>query len=100
MFALVYLNEKNDVKRYSTHRYYLPKGIIIGYSVIINGKNLWTTCQFWSKTIWRNKKVNNRTGDDYTMGWLLDYENINNHYRLTVIKLSRGSELDGDPKAI
>ena len=41
MFALVYLNEKNDVKRYSTHRYYLPKGIVIGYSVIINGKNFY-----------------------------------------------------------
>ena len=37
LFALVYLNRKNDVERFKTRRYYLPKGIIKNYNVIING---------------------------------------------------------------
>ena len=41
MFVLVYLNKSNDVKRFTARRYYLPKGIIKNYNVIINGKNLY-----------------------------------------------------------
>ena len=42
------------------------------------------------------------TGQDeyYTTGCLLDYKHIKNHYRLTTVDLSRGNELDADPKAI
>ena len=36
LFLLVYLNWKNDVKRDKSRRYYLPKGIIKNYSVIVN----------------------------------------------------------------
>ena len=39
--CLVYLNKSNDVKRFTATRYYLPKGIIKNYNVIINGKNLY-----------------------------------------------------------
>ena len=39
LFVLVYLNKSNDVKRYSIKKYYLPKGIIKTFKVIINGKN-------------------------------------------------------------
>ena len=39
LFVFVYLNEANFPKKYSAVRYYLPKGIIKSYNVIINGKN-------------------------------------------------------------
>ena len=41
LFILVYLNQNNDVKRYKAKKYYLPKGIIKDYNVIINGKKIY-----------------------------------------------------------
>ena len=41
MFGLVYLFRDNDVKRFETQRYYLPKGTIKNYNVIFNGKNFY-----------------------------------------------------------
>ena len=41
LFVLVYLNRNIDVKQFKTQRYYLPKGIIVNYNVIINGKNFY-----------------------------------------------------------
>ena len=41
LFLLTYLNRKNDVKRFKIWRYYLPKGIIKNYNVIMNGKNFY-----------------------------------------------------------
>ena len=41
LFVLVYSNEDDDSKRSKTRRYYLPKGIIRNYNVIINGKNFY-----------------------------------------------------------
>ena len=38
----VYLNRNNDVERFKTRRYYLSKGIIVNYNVIINGKTFMT----------------------------------------------------------
>ena len=39
-------------------------------------------------------------GENYTTGWLLDYNFIKNHYKLIAVDLSRQNELDVDPKAI
>ena len=40
LFTLVYLNRNNDVNQFDPRRYYIPKGIIKNYNVIINGKKL------------------------------------------------------------
>ena len=40
LFVLVYSNEDGDSKRFKTRRYYLPKGRIESYNVIINKKKL------------------------------------------------------------
>ena len=40
LFVLVYTNEDADSKRFKAKRYYVPKGIIKNYNVIINGKNV------------------------------------------------------------
>ena len=41
LFVLVYLNRGSDVKRFKTRKYFLPKGIIKNYNVIIIGKNFY-----------------------------------------------------------
>ena len=50
LFVLVYANENADSKRFKTERYYLPKGIIDNYNVIINGNN------FYDQTVDSNIK--------------------------------------------
>ena len=39
LFVLLYSNQDDNFKRFKTRRYYLPKGIIEKYNVIINGKS-------------------------------------------------------------
>ena len=41
LFALVNINKDANSKRFKAKRYYLPKGIIVNYNVIINGKNFY-----------------------------------------------------------
>ena len=100
LFVLVYSNEDADSKRFKAKRYYLPKGIIKIYNVIINGKNFYD--QAIDSDIKRYeeiRKLKTRQGED-TTGCLLDYDYIKNHYRLIAVDLSRQKELDADPKAI
>ena len=42
LFVLVYSNQDDNSKRYKAKRYYLPKGIIKIYRVIIDGKTFMT----------------------------------------------------------
>ena len=46
------------------------------------------------------KKLTTGQNEDYTTGYLLDYDYIKTHYRLIAVDLSRQKELDSDPKAI
>ena len=39
-FVLIYTNHDSNAKRFNARKYYLPKGIIKNYNVIINGKNI------------------------------------------------------------
>ena len=41
LFALVYSNQNDNDKRFKNQRYYLPKGCIDNYNVIINGKDFY-----------------------------------------------------------
>ena len=69
--------------------------------MIINGKNFYD--QPIDSDIKRSAEIRKLTtgqGEDYTTGYLLDYDYIKNHYRLIEIDLSRQKELDADPKAI
>ena len=89
MFDLVYLN-RNDVKRFKTRRYYLPKGKIKNYNVIINGKNFYDRpIDSDIKRYQEIRKLTTGQSEYYTTGWLLDYEYIKNHYRLVALDLSR-----------
>ena len=90
MFVLVYSNEDDDSKRFKANRYYLLKGIIKIYNVIINGKNFYE--QAIDSDIKRYEeiwKLRTRQGEYYTTGCLLDYDYVKNHYRLIAVDLSR-----------
>ena len=39
-------------------------------------------------------------GDDYTTGYLVDYNYFEKHYKMIAIALSEQQELDSDPKAM
>ena len=67
LFVLVYSNQDDNAEKYKTRSYYLPKGIINNYIVIISGKN------FFDQTIDSNikrykeiRKLTTRQDKDYT----------------------------------
>ena len=96
-------NAPNEVKRYSSKRYYLPKPVIKNHNVMINGKNFYD--QPIASHIKQHKETRKLTtgkGKDYAVGCLLDYENIKNHYRrigidclfvLTILEKIKGARL-------
>ena len=99
--VLVYTNQNAASRRFKAKRYYLPKGIIDNYNVIISGKNFYD--QAIGSDIKRYKeirKLSTGQGEDYTTRCLLDYEYVKNHYRLIAADLSRQKELGADPNAI
>ena len=97
MVVLFYSNWKNYIKRHNAKKYYLPKGIINNYNVIINGKNLYDQpIDSDIKCYKEIRKLTTGQGVDYTTGYLLDYEYTKDHYKL--VDLSRQKELDADPK--
>ena len=99
MFVLVYKNKGGNAKRFIAKRYHLPKDIIKISNAIISGKNLYDQAidsgLKWYKEI---KKLITWQEEDYTSGYLSDYDYIKNHYRLIAVDLSRQKELDTDPK--
>ena len=84
------MNRENVLKRLNTWKYCLTKGAIKNYDVIIDGKNFFD--QPADSDIKRYEEIRKITagqGEYYTTGCLLDYEYINNHYRLIAVDLSR-----------
>ena len=101
MFVLVYSIQDDNARRFKARRYYLPKDIIDNYNVIING-NIFND-QAIDSDIKRYEKIrilSTGQGEDYTAVFLLDYDYINNDYKLIAVDLSRQKELDANPKAI
>ena len=101
MFELVYPNVVDNAKRYKARRYYLPKGIIKNYNIIVKGKNFYD--QPIDSDMKRYKELRKLTvgqGEDYTTACLFEYDYIKNHYRLNVVDLRRQKELNADPKVI
>ena len=99
VFVLVYKNQDDASKRLKTKMYYLPKEIFDNYIVLINRKN------FYDQPVGSDvkryeeiRKLRTGLGEDYTTGFLLDYDYIKSHYRLIAVYLSRQKELDADTK--
>ena len=101
LFVLIYPNVANNAKRHSAKKYYLPRGRIKNYNVIINGKNFYDhPINFDIKWFEKIRKLTTGQGEDCTTGCLSDYQYIKNRYKLLAVHLSRPKELDADPKAI
>ena len=72
MFALVYLNQDENVNRFKTRIYSLPKSIIKNYNVTNNEKNFYD--QVIDSNIKRYEKIRKLTtdqGEDYTTGSII-----------------------------
>ena len=74
----------------SNKKYFLPRGEIKNYNVLIVGINFYD--QSINDIIKQHdefRKVSTRYGDDYTTGFLLDYAYFNDNYRLIAVDLCK-----------
>ena len=82
-------------------KYFLPRGDINNYNVLIDGRNFYDQpINDIIKQYDKVRKVSTVYGDDYTTGWLLDYAYLKDNYRLIAVGLDKQKDLDADPRAI
>ena len=82
-------------------KYFLPRGSIKNYNVLIDGRNFYDQpINDIIKQYDEIRKVSTGYGDDYTTGCLLDYAYFKDNYRLIAVDLSKQKALDTDPTAI
>ena len=93
--------DNNQPTRNGQRKYYLPRIALNKYNVFIDGRN------FYDNPIENNieryrelKKVMIGKAEDYTTGYLLDFNYFLKHYKLIAVDLSKRKELDADPRAI
>ena len=93
LFVLVYViadggNDETGIQ--NNERYFLPKGEIKNYKVLIDGRNLYD--QPISDLIKQYddvRKVSTGYGDDYATGCLLDYTYFKDNLSLIAVALSK-----------
>ena len=94
-------NSDNTVAIKNNRKYFLPRGEIENYIVLIDGRNFYDQpINDIIKQYDKVRKVSTGYGDDYTTGCLLDYAYFKDNYKLIAIKLSKLKVLDADPRAI
>ena len=87
--------------RNGQQKYYLPRISLNKYNVIIGGRNLYDNPIEGDIEKYRElKKVIIGKGKYYIIGYLLDFNYFDKHYKLVDVDLSKQKELDPDPKAI
>ena len=92
---------RDMIRTYSQGKYYLPRIDLNKYSVIIDGWNFYYNPIESDIEKYRElKKVMIGKGEDYTTGFLLDYNYFKKHNKLVAVDLSKQKELDADPRAI
>ena len=85
----------------SNKKYFLPRGEIKNYNVLIDGRNFYDQpINDIIKQYDEVRKVSTGYGDDYTTGCLLDYAYFKDNYRLIAVDLSKQKALDADSRAI
>ena len=85
---MIYTNQDDGAIRFKAQRYYLQKGIIKNYNVIINGQPTDSDIKKYKEI----RKLTIGQREDYTTGCLLDYEYIKNNYKLIAVHMSRQKE--------
>ena len=104
LFVLAFNNtdgNANKIERNSHRKYFLPSVDITNYNVLINGRNVYDQpINDQIKKYDEIRKIATGKGDDYTTGFLLDYQDFKNHYQLIAVDLPKQKELDADPRVI
>ena len=77
LLVLTLSHEDNNAKMYKFRRYYLLKGVIKDYHIMINGKNVYgQPIDSDTKRYKEIRKLITAQGEDYATGCLLDYDYI------------------------
>ena len=105
LFVLAYAiaagaeNNEADIKE--NKKYFLPRGEIKNYNVLIDGRNFYDqSINDLIKQYDEVRKVSTGYVDEYTTGSLMDYAYFKDNYKLIVVDLSKQKALDADPRAI
>ena len=87
LFALPF---ENETDREVHTKCYVPTEEIKDYNVVIDGRNFFDQPMKNDFKAYDNiTKITTGQGDDYTIGFLLDYNYFKEHYRLIAINLSK-----------
>ena len=103
LFVLAYsiANGGHDEAGIKDKKYFLPRGEIKNYNVLIDGRNFYDQpINDIIKQYDEVRKVSTGYGDDYTTGCLLDYAYFKDNYKLIAVDLSKQKALHADPRAI
>ena len=103
MFVLAFsnINDTNKDEKNSHRKYFLLRVNITNYNVLIDGRNFYDqSINSLVRQYDKIRKIATGQGDDYTIGYLLDYQYFKHHYNLIAIDLSGQKELDADSGAI
>ena len=105
LFVLAYVLDagaaNNEAGIKNNKKYFLPRGEIENYNVLIDGRNFYDEpINDLSKQYDEVRKVSTEQGHDYTTGGLLGYAYFKDNYRLIAVDLSKQKALDADPRAI
>ena len=104
LFVLTYTiaaGAENEAVIKSNRKYFLPRGEIKNYNVMISGINFCDQpINAFIKQYDEVRNVSTGHSDDYTTGCLLDYAYFKDTYRLIAVDLSKQKALDNDPRAI
>ena len=104
LFVLAFDNSNNDNKKVErdSHRKYFSSGVdIINCNVLVDGRNFYDQpINDQMKNYDEIRKIATGQGDDYTTGYLLDYQYFKDHYQLIAVDLSKQKKLDPDPRTI
>ena len=101
LFVMAYNRANGQPTINRRQKYYLPRIDLEKYNAIIDGRNFYDNPIESDIEKYRElKKVMIGKGEDYTAGYLLDFNYFDKHYKLVAVDLSKQKELDADPRAI
>ena len=90
LMLLLQVLQNNEAGIKDSKKYFLPRGEIKNYNVLIDGRKLYDQpINDLIKQYDEVRKVSAGQGDDYTTGCLLNYAYFKDSYRLIAIDLSK-----------
>ena len=101
LFVMAYNRANGQPTRNGQQKYYLPRIDLENYNVIIDGRNFYDNPIKTDIEKYRElKKVMIGKGEDYTRGYLFDFNYFDKNYYLVAFDLSKQKELDADPRSL